>query len=547
MMRRKKIWAAGWIAAFAFAAVAGCTAGTDKSEEQYTEIRETEESCAAADEMVSSESAADAVSRKSAVYTVRVTAVEGTVITGEPGTLSAAVENGFTGSGGSIRFEVTDDTTVIVEDLHRSRDGGLDDMMLGSVLMVTVDAAGSAEMVTVKHLDGGVDIGGRPVNGTAAVTLNTDGEIEGQTYTCDGNDENALRVDGASVSLLKIIVNKTGGVSSDAAAGEFYGQNAGFLALNGAQVTFADAVVDTDAANGIGVFAYGEGTAIAIADSTIRTACDNSDGIRTADGGCVTAVNLNVETQGSVSAALCGSGGTVCAEGGSFVTNGDGSSAVRCAADISVSGSILRANAGAGAVMEGNGSLVLTDCDVTGNMNQAAGEDFVGNFCCILICGSMSGDTDSGTAVFSAEGGSITSQSGDMFCVRDADCEIYLKDVEFTLINDVFLRIDGDDARQGQSTAEAGGGNVTLTADAQILCGNIFVDETSGLALTMKNGTVYTGAVNPGRAGGEVHVSMDGTSVWTLTADTYITGFEGSTGNIDANGYHLYVGGEEIL
>ncbi len=40
---------------------------------------------------------------------------------------------------------------------------------------------------------------------------------------------------------------------------------------------------------------------------------------------------------------------------------------------------------------------------------------------------------------------------------------------------------------------------------------------------------------------------MDKTSVWTLTADTYINGFEGDMGDVNANGYHLYIGGEEVL
>lgn len=547
MMRRKKIWAVGWIVAFAVAAAAGCAAAGNKSEDRHAVTQETEENTAG-DGTVSGEPAAEPEHKEPAVSTVRVTAVEGTMITAEPGMLSAGDGAGFTGSGGSMRFEVTDDTAITVEYPRGSAEGNLGDLVLGSVLKVTAAADGTAEAVTVKYLDDGQNFGGNvPVNGTAAVTLDTDGEIEGQTYTCDGDDENALRADGASVSLLNITVNKTGGASSDAAAGELYGQNAGFLALNGAQVTLANAVIDTDAANGTGVFGYGDGTAVAIADSTIRTAGEDSGGIQAADAAAVTAVNLDVETQGSASAAIRGSGGTIRAEGGSFVTNGDGSPAVRCAADISVSGAVLRADAGAGALIEGNGSLALTDCDVTGNMNRADGEDFDGKLGCILICGSRYGDTNPGTAVFAAEGGSITSQSGDMFYVRDTGCEIYLKDVDVTLINDIFLRIEGSDFGRDRGSADTGGQSVTLTAEAQELSGNIFVDEMSGLALTMKDGTVYNGAINPGRAGGRVHVIMDKTSVWTLTADTYINGFEGDMGDVNANGYHLYVGGEEVL
>ena len=45
---------------------------------------------------------------------------------------------------------------------------------------------------------------------------------------------------------------------------------------------------------------------------------------------------------------------------------------------------------------------------------------------------------------------------------------------------------------------------------------------------------------------GSVAVSLDSTSTWTLTADTYITSFEGDAANIISNGYKLYVNGVEL-
>ena len=42
---------------------------------------------------------------------------------------------------------------------------------------------------------------------------------------------------------------------------------------------------------------------------------------------------------------------------------------------------------------------------------------------------------------------------------------------------------------------------------------------------------------------GEVSVTLDDTSTWTLTADTYITSFTGSVSQVISNGYQLYVDG----
>lgn len=47
--------------------------------------------------------------------------------------------------------------------------------------------------------------------------------------------------------------------------------------------------------------------------------------------------------------------------------------------------------------------------------------------------------------------------------------------------------------------------------------------------------------------GGTVNVTLDETSTWTLTADSYVTSFDGDLTNVTANGYHLYVNGEKGL
>ena len=82
-------------------------------------------------------------------------------------------------------------------------------------------------------------------NGTSANTIDADTTVSSQTYTSSGDDENALRIDGATVSLSGITVNKIGGESSNTEDGDFYGQNAGLLALNGATATISGATVTT--------------------------------------------------------------------------------------------------------------------------------------------------------------------------------------------------------------------------------------------------------------------------------------------------------------
>ena len=457
----------------------------------------------------------------------------------------------FEASGESITFTLTDDTAITLEYLQGSGEGTADDIAVGSVLEVVLDEDNQAVSVTVRNLNAGGGFGGsgEVTNGTSANTITEDTEVDGETYTSTGDDENALRVDGAAVTLKDITIEKTSGSSSNTEDGDFYGQNAGLLVLNGATAMITGATVNTSVTNGNGVFSYGEGTVVNISDSTIRTTENNSGGIQTTGGGTMNATNLDVETQGNSAAAIRSDrgGGTVNVDGGSYVTNGTGSPAIYCTADISVSDATLTANASEGVVVEGKNSVALTDCDVTGNMSNTYNGDSDENIHCIMIYQSMSGDADVGEATFSAEGGSITAKTGDMFYITNTDCEITLKDVAFTLANDVFLRVEGNSSSRGWGTEGANGGDVTLTADSQEFTGNILVDEISSLVLTMKNGTSYEGAINPDGDGGTVDVTLDDNSTWTLTGDSYITSFDGDTSNITANGYHLYVNGEQVL
>ena len=468
---------------------------------------------------------------------------------GAPG--EAPGGSSFEASGESITFTLTDDTAITLEYLQGSGEGTADDIAVGSVLEVVLDEDNQAVSVTVRNLNAGGGFGGsgEVTNGTSANTITEDTEVDSETYTSTGDDENALRVDGATVTLKDITIEKTAGSSSNTEDGDFYGLNAGLLVLNGATATITGATVNTSVTNGNGVFSYGEGTVVNISDSTIRTTENNSGGIQTTGGGTMNAANLDVETQENSAAAIRSDrgGGTVNVDGGTYVTNGTGSPAIYCTADISVSDATLTANASEGVVVEGKNSVALTDCEVTGNMSNTYNGDSDENIHCIMIYQSMSGDADVGEATFSAEGGSITAKTGDMFYITNTDCEITLKDVAFTLANDVFLRVEGNSSSRGWGTEGANGGDVTLTADSQEFAGNILVDEISSLALTMKNGTSYEGAINPDGDGGTVDVTLDDDSTWTLTGDSYITSFDGDTSNITANGYHLYVNGEQVL
>lgn len=577
-------------AAVVAAASTGCSNNSANSGSTGSSVTSTNDTS-----HTTSEAGTEDVKQSESYKTVKVTAVDGNTITadegdivsggvpGQPGDGSAPEKPGddsdgsgsgdgsgapekpdgeagsahggmggstFEASGSSMTFTVTDDTSISVEFLQGSSDGTIDDIAVGSVLAVTLNDDGTASSVVVKNMNAGSGFGGsgEVTNGTSANTISENTTESDTEYFSTGDDENALRVDSAEVTLTNITVNKSAGSSSNTEDGDFYGQNAGFLALNGARVTITDSTFNTGVVNGNAVFSYGEGTTVNISDSKIRTTERNSGGIQTTGGGTMNATNLDVQTEGNSSAAIRTDrgGGTVNVEGGKYVTNGTGSPAIYCTADITASNAELTANASEGVVVEGKNSVTLNNCTLTGNMENTYGGDSDENIHTIMIYQSMSGDADIGEAYFTAEGGSITGLSGDMFYVTNTDCTISLKDVAFTLANDTFLRVEGNSSSRGWGTEGANGGDVILTAEDQTIEGNILVDSISSLDMTMTNST-FSGAINPDGEGGTVKVTMDGGSTWSLTGDSYVTEFSGDVSRIASNGYHLYVNGEQIV
>ena len=195
---------------------------------------------------------------------------------------------------------------VTKESQSGTTDASLSDLAVGDVIEVTMGEDNTATAVVIKSVGGAPDGSGSGEvdQGTSANTIDKDGEVSGTTYTSDGDDENALRVTGATATLNGVTVNKSGGASSNPGNGDFYGTNAALLATDGATVTIQDAAITSNAQGGNGVFSYGKGTTVNLSDSTITTQKDNSGGIQTTGGGTTNASNLTVETSGNSSAAI---------------------------------------------------------------------------------------------------------------------------------------------------------------------------------------------------------------------------------------------------
>ena len=433
----------------------------------------------------------------------------------------------------------------------------LDDIKEGDVVAITLDDDGNAVTITVQSMDMGGGQGGPGGQASGVDSYDTVNEYSSDETVSDtslestGTDENAALIsNGAEVTFSNDAISRT---SSDSQGGDnssFYGVGAAVLATDGTAYV-KDSTVTTDSKGGAGLFAYGDGT-VYVADTDITTQQDTSGGIHAAGGGKLYAWDLNVETNGESSAAIRSDrgGGTMVVDGGTYTSNGVGSPAVYCTADIAVNNAELTANGSEAVCIEGLNSLRLYNSNLTGNMSDDDQNDTTWT---VILYQSMSGDSEVGNSTFQMDGGTITSKNGGLFYTTNTECTITLKDVDITYNddNEFFLQCTGNNNQRGWGQSGANGSDCNFTADSQDMKGNVIWDSISDLDFYMINGSTLEGAFvndesNAGNGGdGYCNVVIDKDSTWTVTGDSTITSLSNAGTITDADGKTVSIVGTD--
>jgi hypothetical protein len=372
-------------------------------------------------------------------------------------------------------------------------------------------------------------------------TYSSDTTLSSGSYDSTGTDENAILVtDGiatiGNATITRVSSDNTGGDSSS-----FYGVGAALLVTGGTAV-ISNSTITTDAAGGAGVFAYGDGVAY-VSDTTITTSKDTSGGIHVAGGGTLYAKDLTVETSGDSAAAIRSDrgSGTMVIDGGTYTSNGNGSPALYCTADISVNNAALVANGSEALCLEGFNTVRLFNTSLTGNMSDLEQND---NTWTVILYQSMSGDSAVGEGQFEMAGGSLTSQNGGLFYTTNTQSEFILSGVTITASDgsEYFLRCTGNANQRGWGTTGANGADCKFTAISQQMNGNIVWDSISQLDLYVTQQSTLTGAVlddetNAGEGGdGYGTVYLDATSGWVVTGNSVVTNLNSEGTIADAAG-----------
>ncbi len=377
-------------------------------------------------------------------------------------------------------------------------------------------------------------------NGAGAYTIAADTSESQKTYYSEEADENALRIENAAVASIDgASVEKRSGDASSLENTMAYGLNAAVLVRAESQLDLIESQVTSNALGAGGVFV--QDGMLRLQSGSVRTSGEASFGVAATSGGVI-AHETSISTQGADSAALfTAQDGSISLEGGTAITGGEGSPVVSAAGRVDITSATLRANQSEAICVNG-GTVSLTDCAVSGRMGDVVSVDTLVEPYCVVLYSDV--PTGGNTSTFNMTRGALTALTGDLFYATNTNASIYLEEVSLTLDEDcLLLRVTGNDGSFGWGKDGSNGADCTLTAQNQVLTGDIVVDDLSSVSVVLNGESSYTGTINTANTALAAEVTLDDDATWTLTGNAYLTAFTGRISGIVTNGFSVYVNG----
>ncbi|MBB5337300.1 hypothetical protein HNR32_002460 [Pectinatus brassicae] len=359
---------------------------------------------------------------------------------------------------------------------------------------------------------------------------NKKANIADKTIEYSNSDENVLLVrNNGNLTIDNSKLIKTGD-SSNNEDSNFTGLNAILLA-NNSHVSISNSTLDSSAEGSNGIFATGKKSLITVSNVIINTEKGSSRGLDATYGGNIIADNVKITTKGAHCAALATDRGegNVSVTQGTLSTSGEGSPCIYSTGNIKATNSTGIATGSEIAVVEGKNSITLENVDLTGYVQHG-----------IMLYQSFSGDANTGTASFSVKNSKLHNNSqGAMFYITNTKAIANLENTLLDSKSNILINVTSD--RWGNSGQN--GGDFTFNAKNQLLKGNVLANSLSRITINLKNKTIWQGAFNPDNTADKAAITLDFSSQWELTGNSYITSFTDndlSFNNIKSHGYNVY-------
>lgn len=344
----------------------------------------------------------------------------------------------------------------------------------------------------------------------------------GQTFSSSSADTSVITVSSSgTLTLDSCTVTKSGNTSSSGNSSSS-GLNAAILAKGSSKITIIGGTITTTGTGANAV--YSNASTISVTGTVITCSAQYAHGVDAVSSGVLTVDSATITTSGANGSGIAtdGGGGIVTVTNTTAKVSGNSSAGVYVdgQSTITVTNSTLSSTKDNGVVLTGNGVLYLNSCAVSGIH--------------ALMKHSPQSASEIGTATLS--GGTLTATQGAAIYDTAAVLVITLKDGAT-----ISVTTNADLVRAVASST------VTFTADGETLEGGISADSTSTISTTLQNNTTLTGSVNSANTASSTTLTLDASSNWILTADSYLTSIANSAGisgttvtNITGNGHNVY-------
>jgi len=368
-----------------------------------------------------------------------------------------------------------------------------------------------------------------PVGGKAQTWYSQNGGTVTQSnmvyYTTLTDTVGVFVYNSGNYTLTNSHIWKTGNTSNTDSS-SFYGRDAAVLAKMGS-ITLTGDSITADGIGTNGAFVCYAGASLVLTDDTISASGDYSHGIEATVGASLTTRNCIITTYGGIGASGiatdCG-GGIISVFGGTVSTQELQATGIYSTGTVTDSGTVFTSAGDNGFVIDGRNTISLTNTTSSAALNT------------LKIYESAPGDTASGTAQFTIDGGSYTSIGHTVYIAGN-----YGTRAAVVIKNGAILS-----PGTGYIVYTDSGASLSFTADAETMTGNLFADSTATavdtLSTALQNNTTLNGIITRSA------LNIDTTSKWVLTGTSYITtltdaGVNTSSlvvSNITGNGYNVY-------
>lgn len=369
----------------------------------------------------------------------------------------------------------------------------------------------------------------------ASKIVNARTETLNKELTNTQSDENVIMAKKTGIAnVTNIKISKTGNTTSEDNS-NFYGQNAAILATPSSTIYLNGTTINTDANGANAVFASGKNANIEANNISIHTKQDSSRGLDATYNGVVIGKQITITTEGAHSATLATDRGegTINVSEATLHTSGQGSPLIYSTGNITLQNGVGEATGSEIGVIEGKNSITIVNSNLTGHVDNG-----------FMLYQSFSGDAESGIAQLDTSNSKLTTYADGAFIhVNNTQATATLENNEIIMPNTNIL-IKAAANRWG--TKGENGGHLTFTAKNQQLTGQVIADSISTINLSLTNGSILTGSINPDNQAQAITLTLSKDSIWNVTEDsnvTTLTNEDPTNSNIHTNGHIVKIAG----